>query len=281
VLWAIFCIWRVKELSRVLQEPFKIVLELLERTLTYFTQTPQARLEYNHQRMTNFQLPPTRKKPGLSNTYYEVDSYNLTDAIPHHDDTDITQKYRYKGPQFTITCYTNIDLAGQKETRQSTSGYLLFLNGALVYWHGRTERLIIESTSAGEYIALSRGHAASQFLSTILQFYGNKQAKYNLFTDNQSAEHIATQPNMNEHSRSIETRHHKVRQDYLDGKVEVMGVKTTENPSDIMTKFLPAPTHQQHSQHLHFNIPTHSHRENNIQQQQHNNHLPKNEWRTA
>jgi hypothetical protein len=112
---------------------------------------------------------------------------------------------------------------------------------------GRTERVIIASTAAGEYIALSRGHAACKFLKTIMQFYGHIDVKAYLYTDNQSAEHIATQPNMNEHSRSIDIRHHAVRQDYLEGNVDVGGVRTDANPSDILTKYLPAPTHITHA----------------------------------
>jgi hypothetical protein len=76
-------------------------------------------------------------------------------------------------------------------------------------------------------------------MQTILSFYGNQQRQFYLYTDNQAAEHIATQPTMNEHSRSIDIRHHAVRQDYLAGKVQIMGVRTDANPSDILTKFLP------------------------------------------
>ncbi len=49
------------------------------------------------------------------------------------------------------------------------------------------------------------------------------------FTDNQAAEHIATKPTMNEHSRSIDIRHHAVRQDYLEGKFQIRGVKTRKS----------------------------------------------------
>jgi hypothetical protein len=151
----------------------------------------------------------------------------------------------------TITCYTDIDLTGQHETRQSTSGLTMYLNGALIHWHGRTERLIISSTAAGKYIEMLRGHAAGNFMQTILLFYGNEQRPFYLYTDNQAAEHIATQPTMNEHSRSIDIRHHAVRQDYLDSrKVMIMGVRTDANPSDILTKFLPAPTHMRHASSL-------------------------------
>jgi hypothetical protein len=248
-------VYTVKELSRVLQEPTKIAQEILDRTLRYITQTHQAHLVFDHKAMTSYTLPPTRKKPTQQTDIYNVDDYNSTDPIPHHDDTDTPQEYTYNGHQCVVVCYTDIDLAGQHETRQSTSGYLLFINGVLVHFHGRTERQIITSTCAGEYIALSRGHAACRFITTILQFYGNKDNLYYLFTDNQAAEHLATQPNLNEHGRTIDTRHHEVRQDYLEGKVQIGGVKTTENPSDILTKFLPAPAHQEHSKYLNLTTP--------------------------
>jgi hypothetical protein len=125
---------------------------------------------------------------------------------------------------------------------------MLYLNGALIHWHGRTERLIIPSTAVGEYIALSRGHAACKFIKTILKFDINTSNIYYLYTDNQAAEHIVTQPTMNEHSRSI--RHHAVRQDYLAGKLQIGGVRTDANPSDILTKYLPAPTHMRHASDL-------------------------------
>jgi hypothetical protein len=110
----------------------------------------------------------------------------------------------------TTTCYTDIDLAGQHETRQSTSGLTMYLNGALIHWHGRTERLIISSIAAGEYIAMSRGHAAGNFMQTILQFYGNEQRPFYLYTDNQAAEHIATQPTMNAASTSVTTPYDRI-----------------------------------------------------------------------
>ncbi len=203
--------YAVKEISRVLQEPTKIARELLQRTLQYVTQTKDAFLEFNSEQMNHYQIPPTRKKPVQTPDIYDPNNYTHHDLIPHHDDKDIPQTYTYTGQQLLTVCYTDIDLAGQHETRQSTSGYLLYLNGVLVHWHGRTERLIIQSTAAGEYIAMSRGHAACKFIITILQFYGNTPTAANLFTDNQAAEHIATRPTMNEHSRSIDIHHHAVR----------------------------------------------------------------------
>ena len=81
-------------------------------------------------------------------------------------------------------------------------------------------------------------------------FYGNGKPNYFLFTDNQAAEHIATQPNMNDHSRSIDIRHHAIRQDYIDGEMRIGGVGTQDNTSDILTKYLQPPLHIKHTKEL-------------------------------
>jgi hypothetical protein len=126
-----------------------------------------------------------------------------------------------------------------------------YLNGVLVHWRGRTERLIVHTTAAGEYIALSRGNATAKYIRDIMIFYGNTQNIYHLYTDNQAAEHIATQPNMNDHSRSIDIRIHGIRQDYLDNAMRIGGVASEDNTSDILTKNLQPHLHQKHCLQLH------------------------------
>jgi hypothetical protein len=155
-----------------------------------------------------------------------------------------------------VVCQTDIDLAGQLETRQSTSSLMIRIQGAVVHWRAHTERIVIQSTAAGEYIALSRGNTTAKFVRDILVFYGNGKPHYYLFTDNQAAEHIATQPNMNEHSRSIDIRHHAIRQDYIDGEMRIGGVGTQDNTSDILTKYLQPPLHQKHTRELHITQET-------------------------
>ncbi len=115
---------------------------------------------------------------------------------------------------------------------------MVYLNGVLVHWRGRTERLILQTTAAGEYVALNRANTTAKFIRDILQFYGNTDNIYHLYTDNQAAEHIASQPTMNEHSRAIDIRHHAVRQDYIENKMRIGGIASEDNTSDILTKNL-------------------------------------------
>ncbi len=83
-----------------------------------------------------------------------------------------------------------------------------------------------------------------------IQFYGYTQHTYHLYTDSQAAEHIATQPTMNEHSRSIDIRHHSLRQDYLDNRMRIGGIKSKNNTADILTKFLHPDLHREHTRYL-------------------------------
>ncbi len=92
----------------------------------------------------------------------------------------------------------------------------------------------------------------AKYMRDVMIFYGNTQNIYHLYIDNQAAEHIATQPNMNDHSRSIDIRIHGIRQDYLDNAMRIGGVASEDNTSDILTKNLQPHLHQKkHCKQLH------------------------------
>ena len=85
---------------------------------------------------------------------------------------------------------------------------------------------------------------------SVLQFYGNTTPIFYLYTDNQAAEHIATQPTMIDHSRFIDLRHHSIRQDYIEHGMRIGGISSKENTSDILTKFLQPDLHHIHTNQL-------------------------------
>jgi hypothetical protein len=96
----------------------------------------------------------------------------VEDGTPHKDD------YQHNGPTMHVHCLTDIDLAGLIETGQSTISLMIWIQGALVHWKATTEKIVIASTVAGEYVALSRGNTTAKFVRNILQFYGNGTPKY-------------------------------------------------------------------------------------------------------
>ena len=129
-------VYTTKELSRVLNEPTKDANTILRRALLYVTRSGHAKITYERESMAGYVPPPTRRKPGddTGNIYQLVERYNLPDAMQHCDDKKVTQDFLYEGPSMFLTCETDIDLGGQVESRQPTSGYVMRLNGAPVHW---------------------------------------------------------------------------------------------------------------------------------------------------
>ncbi len=74
---------------------------------------------------------------------YDTSEYNIQDGIQQEDDKKHTDKHRHKGPTMFVVCQTDIDPAGQVETRQSTSALMIRIMGALVHWRAYTERIVI------------------------------------------------------------------------------------------------------------------------------------------
>jgi hypothetical protein len=192
-------VYATKEISRVLSEPTKIANDLLERALLYVKRTQNAYLSYSSERMHACKLPPTRKKPTDVSDTYNTD-YNVRGEVIQEDEKPVQQPYLHPGPPMHVVVQTDCDLAEQIETRQTTTSLMVMVQGALVHWRASTECIIIPSTAAGEYVALSRGNTTAKYVNDVLKFYGNPPTSYYLlvYTDNQAAEHIATQPNMNE-----------------------------------------------------------------------------------
>jgi hypothetical protein len=116
-------VYTTKELSRVLNEPTKIANEIVRRALLYVKRTKNAHLRYSHNAMSMFKPPPTRKKPTDITDNYDTSNYNITDDIIHEDEKEHTEKHRHVGPTMHVMCQTDIDLAGQTETRQSTGAH--------------------------------------------------------------------------------------------------------------------------------------------------------------
>ena len=100
--------------------------------------------------MYAFKIPTTRKKPTYIKNNYETTQYNIDDGIKQKDDKEYTDRHKHKGPTMYVVCQTDIDIAGQIETRQSTSALMIWIMGAQVHWRAHTERIVIQSTAAGE-----------------------------------------------------------------------------------------------------------------------------------
>jgi hypothetical protein len=56
------------------------------------------------------------------------------------------------------------DYAGDKNTRQSVSGYVVYLNGALIAWRSKAQKTVTLSSTEAEYMALPWGLVYRNFI---------------------------------------------------------------------------------------------------------------------
>jgi hypothetical protein len=141
-----------------------------------------------------------------------------------------------KGSTFDLIGYSNVDWAGCKIDRKSTSGTCQFLGRSLVSWASKKQNSIALSTVEAEYIAV--GHCCAQLLwmRQTLRDYGYKLRKVPLLCDNESAIRMTDNPVEHSRTKHIDIRYHFLRDHQQKGDIEIAYVNTKNQLADIFTK---------------------------------------------
>lgn len=135
--------------------------------------------------------------------------------------------------------YTDSDMAGDVDSRKSTSGYLLIFSGGAVSWQSRLQKCVALSTAEAEFIAATEACKEMLWMKQFLSELGFKQTKYVLFCDNQSAIHLAKNSTFHARSKHIDVRYHWIRDTLNNELLELEKIHTDDNGSDMLTKGLP------------------------------------------
>jgi hypothetical protein len=135
--------------------------------------------------------------------------------------------------------FTDADMAGDIDSRKSTSGYLITYSGGAVSWQSRLQKCVALSTIEAEYIAITEAAKELLWMKKFLQELGLQQESYLLYCDSQSAIYLSKNSTFHSRSKHIDVRYHWIR-DVLDEKLlQIEKIYTDDNGSDMMTKTLP------------------------------------------
>ena len=77
------------------------------------------------------------------------------------------------------------------------------------------------------------------WLQFFLEELGHPQKDNYLFTDSQSAIHLAKNSALHSKTKHIQLRYHFIRSFLDDGKLNLVKIRTNENPVDMMKKVVP------------------------------------------
>ena len=132
-------------------------------------------------------------------------------------------------------------------TTRSTSGFIIFLAGAVIAHGCGRQGCIAMSTTEAELVALAACAVELIYIRALLKFIGfEHDGPITVETDNKGAYDLCHRFTSAQHSRHIDRKLFKMREMRGAGDVVVKYVPTDENTSDIMTKVLSTQPFKKH-----------------------------------
>ena len=148
---------------------------------------------------------------------------------------------------WNMTLYSDADWAGDKASRISISGFILYLCGSPILWRSRAQRSVTLSSGESEYVALSEAAKEVKFVSMLLTSMGIK-VKYPIIVriDNVAAMFMAETENSTSRTRHVDVRYHFVREFVEEGFIKIVFVSSDKNLSDMFTKNVNGNVYEEH-----------------------------------
>lgn len=148
-----------------------------------------------------------------------------------------------RGNQVQMSCFVDSDHAGDKKTRRSQTGILIYLNKAPIIWYSKRQATVESSTFGSEFVAL---RIASELIISLrykLRMFGIPiDGECYVYCDNESVYKNSSIAHSTLKKKHNSICFHRVRECVAAGIISVHKVDTHFNLADILTKSLPPQT---------------------------------------
>ena len=152
---------------------------------------------------------------------------------------------------FSVRGMSDSDFAKDTEKRRSVSGWVTFLCDAPVTAKSKMQEITALSVTEAELIAAVQCAQDMLFIMRVLESMELKVKKpMVLEMDNQGAIDLINNWSAGGRTRHMDVRYHFLRDLKLDKVIVVRHVASQDNCADPMTKNLPGPLYEKHSQKL-------------------------------
>ena len=114
----------------------------------------------------------------------------------------------FGGSKIVLQGYVDSDMAGDKDSRRSTTGYVFTIGGTRVSWISKLQKVVALSTTKLESIAPTEASKEMIWLQRFMEELGKKQENNRLHCDNESAIHLANNSAFHSKTKHIQLRYH-------------------------------------------------------------------------
>ncbi|GKV07965.1 hypothetical protein SLEP1_g19658 [Rubroshorea leprosula] len=140
-------------------------------------------------------------------------------------------------PLSPLHAFSDSDWAGDKDTLQSTTGFIVFLGSTPISWKACKQKAVARSSTKAEYRALAAASSEVIWVCNILRELGHPvSSPPAIYCDNIGATHLSSNPVMHTRMKHIAIDLHFVRE-LVDRKLlRVSHISTIDQLADGLTK---------------------------------------------
>jgi len=141
--------------------------------------------------------------------------------------------------KLSITVDCDADWGGELDERKSRSGYLVRINGSIVSYASKIQKTVALSSAEAEYYAISVAAQEIAWISQVLSeiLMGTMEHSIPiLHCDNRAAISISSKDIHHNRTKHIDIRHHFIRDEIQQKKLQIEWISTKEQVADILTK---------------------------------------------
>ena len=99
-------------------------------------------------------------------------------------------------------------MAGDRDNRRSTIGYVFTVCGTVFSWVSKIQSVVALSTTEAEYVAATEASKEMIWLQRFMGELGKEHDKGTLYSDSQSAIHLAKNSTFHSRTKHIQLKYH-------------------------------------------------------------------------
>ena len=142
-----------------------------------------------------------------------------------------------KNNHLNIEGYIDADWVGNILDMKSTSSYFTFVDGNLVTWRSKKQKVVALSSVEAEFRGMEKGLCELLWLRRLLIEVGFAlSSTMNLFCDNKAAIDIAHNPVQHDRTKHVELDWHFIKQNLEDKIIQFPFAKSKDQLANILTK---------------------------------------------